>query len=193
MTRILSLVVLFVAACPSVAADDAILVDLNKAKATHAKELARLHDKLLADIDTVIKAESDRGAGINYLLKELKGFAENGVTPILPKLLPPAQKYLEGKKAADAELESAYTKSEQPSPTQSLKRIARPATGEGCRAGNGDKRRNLLQPAAVSGPARTPAARCGPETGTAFPVRDWVSPAVPRASCSASPSFAIPP
>jgi hypothetical protein len=108
-TRLI-LAALLAAGVTSAAADDPTLADLSKAKAAHAKELARLRDKLLADIDAVIKAENDRGAVINYMLKERKGFAENGVTPILPKLLPASGKYLEGKKAADAELESAYTR-----------------------------------------------------------------------------------
>jgi formylglycine-generating enzyme len=91
------------------AADDPAMLELAKAKAAHSKELTRLRDKLLADIDAVIKSENDRGAGIDYLLKERKGFVENGVTPILPKLLPASRQYLDGKKVAHTELEQVYT------------------------------------------------------------------------------------
>lgn len=93
---------------PVAVADDPILADLDRAKAAHAKELARLREQLLADIDAVIRAEQDRGAGVNYLLKERKGFAENGVLPILPKLLPASRRFADGQRAADAELEAAY-------------------------------------------------------------------------------------
>jgi hypothetical protein len=110
VARILfALLLVSVPAFPAVAADDPIITDLNKAKAAHTKELTRLRDKLLADIDAVIKAEDARGAGIDYLLKERKGFVESGVTPILPKLLPSSREYLEEKKAADAKLAKAYT------------------------------------------------------------------------------------
>src|SRR5262245_5509709 len=108
--RILLLVaVLSISSVTAVRANDAPLANLNKAKAAHAKELARLRDKLLADIDAVIRKEADAGAGVNYLLKEKKGFEENGILPILPKLLPASRAYVDGKIAADAALEKAYT------------------------------------------------------------------------------------
>jgi hypothetical protein len=89
-------------------AEDPILADLNKAKLAHGKELARLREKLIADIDAVIKAENDRGAGIDFLLKERKGFVDNGVLPLLPKLLPASRQYVDGKKTADTALEAEY-------------------------------------------------------------------------------------
>jgi hypothetical protein len=38
-----------------------------------------------------------------------KGFEQNGVPPILPKLVRHSRTYLDGKKAADEQLEKAYT------------------------------------------------------------------------------------
>ncbi len=93
----------------SASADDSALAALDRAKVAHAKELARLHDQTLAEIDAIIKDLDDRGAGINYLLKERKGFADNDVTPILPKLLPASRKYLAAKKVADDKLTKAYS------------------------------------------------------------------------------------
>jgi hypothetical protein len=90
------------------AADDSVPADLVRAKDAHAKELARLRDRLLGDIDGIIKAEKDRGAGIDFLLKERKGFADEGVVPLLPKLLPASQRYQDDKRKADAALEAAY-------------------------------------------------------------------------------------
>jgi hypothetical protein len=107
MRRALLAVAIF--AAPVLADDASARADLDKAKAAHTKEMLRLRDKLLADIDAVIRSEYDRGAGINYLLKERKGFEENGVVPILPKLLPASREYVDGQKAANAALEKAYT------------------------------------------------------------------------------------
>jgi hypothetical protein len=92
-----------------VRAEDSTVADLNKAKAAHAKELARLRDRLLTDIDAVIRKDADAGEGLNYLLKEKKGCDENGVLPVLPKLLPASRAYADGKREAAAELEKAYT------------------------------------------------------------------------------------
>ncbi|HEX3152299.1 MAG TPA: hypothetical protein VHR66_29770 [Gemmataceae bacterium] len=107
MTTRLVLVALFVS-CSTVAADDPIRIELIKAKAANKKELTRLHDKLLADINAVIKAEHDRGAGIDYLLKEKKGFEESGTIPVLPKLLPASREYQVGMRKADETLSAAY-------------------------------------------------------------------------------------
>jgi hypothetical protein len=79
----------------------------DEARAAHKAELARLRAKLLDDIDAVVKSEHARGAGIDYLLKERKGFEENGVVPILPKLRPATRAYLEAKEAADDKLAAA--------------------------------------------------------------------------------------
>jgi len=92
---------------PALAAGDA---ELAAAKAAHAKELAKLRDQLLADIDKVIKQTDDMGGGIDYMIRERCGFADLGVTPILPKLQPLSDKYLDAKKAADTALEAAYAK-----------------------------------------------------------------------------------
>lgn len=105
----LSLVAISIVGNPLTAAEDPALTELAKAKAAHAKEMTALRASLLAAIDAKIKEENDRGAGIDYLLKERKGFEENGVTPILPKLIPASKEYLEGKKAADAKLVKGYT------------------------------------------------------------------------------------
>jgi hypothetical protein len=108
MTRLIFVLTGSILVASPLRAEDSTVAELTKAKATYAKEMARLRDKLLADIDAVIKAEQDRGAGINYVLRERKGFEEGGVVPILPKLLPASGRYLDGKKAADADLERAY-------------------------------------------------------------------------------------
>jgi hypothetical protein len=89
-------------------ADDRAAAELAAAKATHAKELVRLRSDLLSAIDTEIKRAAGAGEGIDYLLKEKKGFEQNGVPPILPKLVRLSRTYLEGKKAADELLEKAY-------------------------------------------------------------------------------------
>jgi len=91
---------------PALAAGDA---ELAAAKAVHAKELAKLRDQLLADIDKVIKQTDDMGGGIDYMIRERRGFADLGVTPILPKLQPLSDKYLDAKATADKALEAAYT------------------------------------------------------------------------------------
>ncbi len=106
MTRAI-LAALFFAA-PAFAADDPILADLDKAKAAHAKELRILRQNLLDDIDKIIRQTNDMGGGIDYMLRERKGFAESGVTPILPKLKGASDNYLEAKNAADGTLEAAY-------------------------------------------------------------------------------------
>lgn len=93
---------------PTAAADEPAVADLERAKAVHARELARLRDKLSADIDAVIKAEAARGAGVDYLLKEKRGFERNGVVPILPKLLPASREFLAGQRAADEALAAKY-------------------------------------------------------------------------------------
>lgn len=94
-------------AAPVPAADPPSLA---KAREAHAAELARLRDQLLADIDAVIRKENSRGAGIDYLLRERKGFAEGGVTPILPKLRPLSETYLAAKDKADEALAVALEK-----------------------------------------------------------------------------------
>ena len=93
----------------TVRADEApALADLAKAKAAHTKEMARLRTDLMAVIDSAIREKDEKGGKINYLLKERKGFAENGVPPILPSLLPASREYVAEKRAADAELQKAY-------------------------------------------------------------------------------------
>ena len=73
------LAALFVVA-PAFAADDAILDEVETAKAAHAKELRILRQHLLDDIDKVIRQTDDTGGGIDDMLRERTGFAENGVT-----------------------------------------------------------------------------------------------------------------
>lgn len=82
--------------------------ELRAAKNLHAKEVAKLRENLIVDIEAAIKMENDRGAGIDYLLKEKTGFVDNGVLPILPKLLPASQRYMAGKRSADEQLAKAY-------------------------------------------------------------------------------------
>jgi hypothetical protein len=106
--------------------------DLESARAAHKEELRRLRAQLLADIDAVIRKESDAGAGVDYLLKERRGFEQNGVTPILPKLLPAGRKYEEGKQASEEALAKALEKAGRKEEAQSLrgKPPAAPATGK---------------------------------------------------------------
>ena len=106
MTR--AILAALLCASPAFAADDPILDELEKAKAAHAKELRILRQNLLDDIDKVIRQTNDMGGGIDYMLRERKGFAESGVTPILPKLKGASDNYLEAKIAADGTLEAAY-------------------------------------------------------------------------------------
>lgn len=105
MMRRVFLAALFLAA--PLDADQPASADLTRARAAHAAELARLRQKLLDDIDAVVRQEKAAGAGIDYLLKERKGFADNGVTPILPKLLPAAEAYARAKGTADEALAGA--------------------------------------------------------------------------------------
>lgn len=93
---------------PTLHADD-IGDAVKQAKAKHAAEMARLHQTTLDEIDTIIRREQDAGVVVNFYLKERKGFAENGILPLLPKLLPPTKGYADGKKLADAALETAYS------------------------------------------------------------------------------------
>jgi hypothetical protein len=105
----LAALLLGLAILPPLTADDRDPPVLARAKEAHSKELAKLRADLLAAIDTEVKRAAGAGEGIDYLLKEKKGFAENGVTPILPKLVRHSRTYLDGKKAADERLEKAYT------------------------------------------------------------------------------------
>lgn len=93
---------------PAFAASDPILEELEKAKAVHAKEMARLRQNLLDDIDKIIRQTNDMKGGIDYMLREREGFVKNGTVPILPKLKTCSENYLEAKKAYDVTLEEAY-------------------------------------------------------------------------------------
>lgn len=81
--------------------------DLVVARSAHTKELTRLREKLLDDIDAVIKKESAAGAGIDYLLKEKRGFQDGGTLPVLPKLLFAGKAYQDAKAKADGKLADA--------------------------------------------------------------------------------------
>jgi hypothetical protein len=106
-------------------------VDLESARAAHAKELDSLRKQLLVDIDAVIRKESEAGAGIDYLLKERRGFEQNGVVPILPKLLPASRKYEEGKLKADESLAKVLDKAGRKEEAQSLRgKAPAPAPGK---------------------------------------------------------------
>jgi hypothetical protein len=100
-----ALVAVLLVAAPALADPTA---DLERAKAAHAKELGRLRDQLLAAFDAEIKAQRDAGGPpLNYLLAERRAFADNGVTPILPQMRKAAEKYLDGKRAAEEQLATA--------------------------------------------------------------------------------------
>jgi hypothetical protein len=87
---------------------DPVLTSLDWAKAAHAAELNRLKLVLLTDIDAEIRAAHKEGRPINYMLQERKGFADGGVTPLLPPLQPATRRYLAGVRAAEAALDAAY-------------------------------------------------------------------------------------
>jgi len=80
---------------------------LTEARVAHKAAVARLREKLLADMNEIIRKEHDRGAGIDYLLKDKKGFEENGVLPLLPKFQPAAREYQIGKRKTDEQLAKA--------------------------------------------------------------------------------------
>lgn len=100
--------------------------DLATARSAHAKELARLRQKLLDDIDVVIKKESAGGAGIDYLLKEKRGYVEGGTLPVLPKLLPASRAYLDGKARADGKLADALEAAGRKDEAKALRAESRP-------------------------------------------------------------------
>ena len=120
MIRIILTALLF--ASPAVAADDSILADLAKAKLAHSKDIARIRQQLIEDIDRVIRQTNDSGGGIDYMLRERKGFIENGTTPILPKLKAASENYLEAKHVHHLTLDAAYKEgtNSQPMLTQAI-------------------------------------------------------------------------
>jgi hypothetical protein len=89
---------------------DPVLTDLARARAAHAAEAERLRRALLADIDAVIREAGHAGQPIDWMPKDRKGFAENGVTPLIPPLQPATRNYQAGVRAADAALDAAYVR-----------------------------------------------------------------------------------
>jgi len=81
---------------------------LTEARVAHKAAVARLREKLLADMNEIIRKEHDRGAGIDYLLKDKKGFEENGVLPLLPKFQPAAREYQIGKRKNRRAISESY-------------------------------------------------------------------------------------
>lgn len=75
----------------------------------YTQEIDRLSDKLIEDIDQIIKDEYLAGRPIDYLLKEKRGFADYGVIPILPRLQPAVQKWEKGLRAAKEKLNKSHS------------------------------------------------------------------------------------
>ena len=107
MLRYFFLLALFVTT-PVFGSEDQILEELAEAKSVHKKEMAKIRQDLLDDIDRVIRKTNDSGGGIDYMLRERKGFVETGVTPILPKLKMHSDNYVEARDVIDRNLRQAY-------------------------------------------------------------------------------------